>query len=87
MLLKNPSKMQKLAEELDQALADLPRNEIPKHASLKTLPYLNAVINEALRLWPITLGKFDMFPASQTFIGFNYESLLTFTFFFVDGGN
>jgi len=57
MLLKNPDKLSKLIEELDNEFVDLPRDEIPDHDRLKTLPYLNAVINEGMRLWPITLGK------------------------------
>uniref|UniRef100_A0A1D1XVI9 Cytochrome P450 3A21 n=1 Tax=Anthurium amnicola TaxID=1678845 RepID=A0A1D1XVI9_9ARAE len=55
MLLKNPDKLSKLIEELDNEFVDLPRDEIPDHDRLKTLPYLNAVINEGMRLWPITL--------------------------------
>ncbi|CAG8515706.1 8434_t:CDS:10 [Paraglomus occultum] len=55
MLVKNPDKLDKLMDELDKEFYDLPRDEIPDHDRLKTLPYLNAVINEAMRLWPITL--------------------------------
>ncbi|CAG8452668.1 4522_t:CDS:10 [Paraglomus brasilianum] len=55
MLLTHPSKLHKLIEELDNEFVDLPRNELPKHEKLKNLPYLNAVINETLRLWPISL--------------------------------
>ena len=57
MLLNHPSKLCKLVEELDNEFVDLPRNELPKNEILKNLPYLNAVINETLRLWPITLGE------------------------------
>jgi len=57
MLLTHPSKLHKLIEELDNEFVDLPRNELPNHGRLKNLPYLNAVINETLRLWPITLGE------------------------------
>ncbi|CAG8470876.1 6455_t:CDS:10 [Paraglomus occultum] len=55
MLLNHPSKIHKLIEELDNEFVDLPRNELPKHEKLKKLPYLNAVINETMRLWPISL--------------------------------
>ena len=57
MLFTHPSKLHKLIEELDNEFVDLPRNELPNHGRLKNLPYLNAVINETLRLWPITLGE------------------------------
>nr|AJP77023.1 inducible nitric oxide synthase-like protein [Inonotus obliquus] len=47
-LLKNPSCLQKLREELDEVLG----SEDPSLEDLGKLPYLTAVLREALRLWP-----------------------------------
>jgi cytochrome P450 len=48
-LLKNPDKLKKLYEEIDE----IPLEEgqkVHRHDQLKNLPYLNAVIHESLRL-------------------------------------
>ncbi|RKP08962.1 cytochrome P450 [Thamnocephalis sphaerospora] len=55
-LLENPLTMMRLAEELQQALPD--RDRPVEYAQAKDLPYLNAVLYEALRLRP---------PGSTTF--------------------
>ena len=54
LLAKNPSKLKALQQELDNALGNY-NGELPKHNQLKSLPYLNAVINETMRLWPVVL--------------------------------
>jgi cytochrome P450 len=49
-LMKNPEKLAKLREELE-AVPDLTR-PIPVYAQVSKLPYLQAVIKEAIRLFP-----------------------------------
>ncbi|KAK9318767.1 cytochrome P450 [Lipomyces orientalis] len=49
-LLKNPEKLQRLREELDTHIPS--RSEIPPYASVRTLPYLKACLDESLRLSP-----------------------------------
>lgn len=55
-LLSNPDKMRKLQAEVDQAAKanSVPRDKLVEHSILKDLPYLNAVLNESLRLLPTT---------------------------------
>ncbi|CAG8469801.1 6848_t:CDS:10 [Acaulospora colombiana] len=58
-LIRHPDVFKKLVEELDDALSkeeDSERRLVPSHDKLKNLPYLNAVINEGLRLYPSTRG-------------------------------
>ncbi|KAL4738853.1 benzoate 4-monooxygenase cytochrome P450 [Aspergillus similis] len=49
-LLKNPSKMQKLRDELDAHIS--PDVVVPPYAVVRTLPYLKACLDESLRLSP-----------------------------------
>lgn len=52
-LLRNPEKLKKLYEEID-ALSFLEGTELFSNEQLKTLPYLNAVIQETLRILPVS---------------------------------
>ncbi|CAB4417395.1 unnamed protein product [Rhizophagus irregularis] len=61
LLAKNPDKLKLLQQELDNALGNC-NDELPKHDQLKALPYLNAVINETMRLWPVTLDGESLGP-------------------------
>ncbi|CAG8509845.1 11589_t:CDS:1 [Racocetra fulgida] len=66
MLLQNPEKLKNLRIELESAFPILQNRVIsseheddlflPSHDILKSLKYLNAVIDETLRLFPVTLG-------------------------------
>ncbi|CAG8649430.1 9802_t:CDS:2, partial [Cetraspora pellucida] len=66
MLHHNPEKLRNLRIELESAFPVLQNRVIssehenalflPTHETLKSLKYLNAVINETLRLFPVTLG-------------------------------
>jgi cytochrome P450 len=59
LLIENPDKMRKLQEEVDSVMStqldDSPDGDAPTVASydqIKSLPYLRAVIDESLRLYP-----------------------------------
>ncbi|KAF0527510.1 cytochrome P450 [Gigaspora margarita] len=68
MLLQHPEKLRNLRLELESAFPELQNHVtsgeceheddlfLPTHETLKSLKYLNAVIDETLRLFPITLG-------------------------------
>ncbi|CAG8674362.1 3322_t:CDS:10, partial [Acaulospora morrowiae] len=64
-LIRHPEAYQKLAEELDKVASeyDPNKNLIPPYNILKNLPYLDAVINEGLRLYPSTR---DFGPGKET---------------------
>jgi benzoate 4-monooxygenase len=49
-ILKTPAIRKRLVEELDEALAGLPRNAVPTHQKLEKLTYLNYIIKEGLRI-------------------------------------
>ncbi|RKP05869.1 cytochrome P450, partial [Thamnocephalis sphaerospora] len=53
-LLDRPECMRLLQEELDGAFPD--KNASITHADVRDLPYLNAVINETLRVHPVAAG-------------------------------
>ncbi|OPB41710.1 cytochrome P450 [Trichoderma guizhouense] len=60
-LMKNPSALSRLREELRVALDG--SQEIAKYATVKNLPYLHACINESLRLLPpVAFGLNRMTP-------------------------
>lgn len=48
--LRCPSILANVRSELDSALADLPRDQVPPHSLLENLPYFNSVIKEGLRI-------------------------------------
>ncbi|KAI8626385.1 cytochrome P450 [Xylariaceae sp. FL1651] len=54
-LLANPKDLQKLRDELTQAIPDA--NEIPSFSQVDGLPYLNAIINEVVRLHPGVMNR------------------------------
>jgi cytochrome P450 len=49
-LLKNPDKLKKLYQEIDEIPLEK-EQKVHRHNQLKNLPYLNAVIHESLRLY------------------------------------
>jgi cytochrome P450 len=57
LLVKNPEKLDRLSEELESEFGFPNGSKIPDIEKLKRLPYLNAVINESMRISPVTLGK------------------------------
>ena len=56
-LVKNPEKLDRLSEELESEFGYPNGSKIPDVEKLKRLPYLNAVINESMRILPVTLGE------------------------------
>ncbi|KAL6871762.1 cytochrome P450 [Trichoderma longibrachiatum] len=67
-LLKTPSALSRLRDELRDALED--GQEIATYASVKNLPYLHACINESLRLLPpVAFGLNRMTPPEGLQIG------------------
>ncbi|RUP51560.1 cytochrome P450 [Jimgerdemannia flammicorona] len=68
-LLRHPDKLQTLIRELDTQL-DIPVGDLlPSHDSLKHLPYLNAVINETMRLRPVSAMGLPREPAKDVMLG------------------
>ncbi|CAG8600722.1 18245_t:CDS:10 [Dentiscutata erythropus] len=66
-LSKNPQKLLFLVKELDEVLSI---DELPTHDKLKDLKYLNAVISETMRLWPVFLdGGIGRTPEKDTIFG------------------
>jgi cytochrome P450 len=55
-LLTNPPVYSKLQAEIDAYYADKPSDHIISYSDTKTLPYLQAVIREGMRLWPPAAG-------------------------------
>ncbi|KAG9305516.1 hypothetical protein G9A89_006486 [Geosiphon pyriformis] len=53
LLVQNPEKMTSLRQELETNIDLNTSLSIAKHEDLKTLPYLNGVIHETMRLYPI----------------------------------
>ncbi|KAI4851222.1 MFS general substrate transporter [Aureobasidium sp. EXF-8845] len=54
-LLANPSDLQKLREELIQAIPD--PDEIPSFSQVDSLPYFNAIIQEVIRIHPGVMNR------------------------------
>ncbi|KAG0344961.1 hypothetical protein BG004_004049 [Podila humilis] len=52
-LVKNTRCLNKLVQELDQAIASNPPGAIPTYDQVRNLPYLTACINESMRLRPV----------------------------------
>ncbi|KAH8280332.1 hypothetical protein KR018_002884, partial [Drosophila ironensis] len=68
-LAKNPEKQAKLREEL---LKIMPTKETPLNdENMKEMPYLRAVIKEALRYYPNGLGHLRTCPKDVTLSGYN----------------
>ncbi|GBB84433.1 hypothetical protein RclHR1_01100025 [Rhizophagus clarus] len=62
-LFQNPDKLNILLKEIDESFPEFNIDKLPSHDKLKHLPYLNAVINETLRLHPI---NYDVGPGRIT---------------------
>ncbi|KAF9976212.1 hypothetical protein BGZ73_008994 [Actinomortierella ambigua] len=52
-LVKHPEKLERLREEIDAATSENVYGQIPKLDQVRKLPYLDAVLNESLRLRPV----------------------------------
>lgn len=66
-LLKYPDKLAKLYQEIDGIYFN--EDGELHYEELKHLPYLNAVINETLRLDPVAAGSFDRCTTKPTVLG------------------
>lgn len=67
-LLRHPDKLAKLYAEIDS----IPMEEgevIFQHDQLKKLPYLNGVINETLRLDPVSAGGMQRYTTQDITLG------------------
>lgn len=66
-LLRNPDKLAKLYEEIDTVV---PREDgLFHHEQIKHLAYLNAVINETLRLDPVSAATLNRTTTSPMILG------------------
>lgn len=54
-LLAHPEELQKVKAELAAALPD--KNRVPSYSEVEALPYLNAIIQESLRLHPGVMSR------------------------------
>lgn len=66
-LLKNPDKMKKAYEEVDQVLT----GPTPTYKQVLQLSYIRMILNESLRLWP-TAPAFSLYAKEDTVIGGKY---------------
>lgn len=71
-LLQEPEKFEKLREEVD-TLEYNDDNRNFSYESLKNAPYLNAVINETLRLRPVTAAGLERIAEQDFVLGQNYH--------------
>ncbi|TGB04873.1 bifunctional cytochrome P450/NADPH--P450 reductase [Halobacillus salinus] len=66
-LMKNPEKMQKAYEEVDEVFT----GSTPTYKEVLNLKYVRMILNEALRLWP-TAPAFSLYSKEDTIIGGEY---------------
>ncbi|CAG8577882.1 12626_t:CDS:10, partial [Ambispora leptoticha] len=55
LLSQHQKVLEKLFQEIRAAIPEIGPDNLPNYALLKELPYLSAVINETMRLWPVSL--------------------------------
>ncbi|SEA02134.1 cytochrome P450 / NADPH-cytochrome P450 reductase [Thalassobacillus cyri] len=67
-LMKNPDKLRKAYEEVDEVLGD----ETPTYKQVKQLKYVRMILNESLRLWP-TAPAFSVFAKEDTTLAGKYD--------------
>ncbi|MCP3032562.1 bifunctional cytochrome P450/NADPH--P450 reductase [Halobacillus sp. A1] len=67
-LLKDPEKLQKAYQEVNEVLGD----DTPSYKQVKQLKYVRMILNEALRLWP-TAPAFSVFAKEDTTLDGEYE--------------
>ncbi|KAH8555621.1 cytochrome P450 [Umbelopsis sp. PMI_123] len=70
-LLQEPEKFQKLREEVDTL--EYNENNHFSYESLKNAPYLNAVINETLRMRPVTAAGLERIAEQDFILGQSYH--------------
>ncbi len=66
-LLKNPDKLKKAYEEVDEVLT----GSAPTYKQVLQLKYVRMILNESLRLWP-TAPAFSLYAKEDTVIGGKY---------------
>lgn len=72
-LLRNPEMLRKLNEELDSALGTQNRDQVPAHADIENLAYLECIIKEGLRIDTAVPGSTPRYvPPSGTVINETY---------------
>ncbi|WP_028401294.1 bifunctional cytochrome P450/NADPH--P450 reductase [Ectobacillus panaciterrae] len=67
-LLKNPDKLRKAYEEVDQVLTD----STPTYKQVLELKYIRMILNESLRLWP-TAPAFSLYAKEDTMLEGKYS--------------
>ncbi|KAI7905069.1 cytochrome P450 [Cokeromyces recurvatus] len=68
-LLRHPSKLKKLYQEIDTVPFKDGSHHLLCHDTLKKLPYLNGVINETLRLNPVSAVGFPRYTDQDILLG------------------
>ncbi|TGO34982.1 hypothetical protein BHYA_0174g00060 [Botrytis hyacinthi] len=76
LLLNNPSKLQLLTQEILSAFPS--KNDIITFANTQDLPYLNAAINESMRLMPMVVSGLPRYTSETNWIdGFEIPAHVT----------
>ncbi|KAI9818759.1 MAG: hypothetical protein M1827_007579 [Pycnora praestabilis] len=64
-VMQNPATLKRLTEELNEALAGTPRDEVPSHQKLEKLAFLNCIVKEGLRIDTAVPGSTPRYVPSE----------------------